>query len=128
MNWAIVAAVAAGGAVGSAARYVMTLVMQRFLGSEFPWWTISVNVLGSFVMGVVMTAIADRWSVGQIGQAFIMVGILGGFTTFSAFSLDAVALLERNAAIEAGAYIIGSVTLSIVGLFAGIALTRLILA
>lgn len=128
MNWSIVAAVAAGGALGSAARYVVSVVMQRSIGTGFPWWTISVNVIGSFVMGLLVTAIALRWSMGQAGQAFLLVGVLGGFTTFSAFSLDVATLIERNATLAAGGYVLGSVVLSIAALFAGMATARGILA
>ena len=128
MNWSIVAAVAAGGALGSAARYILSVVIQRLFGTGFPWWTLSVNVIGSFIMGVIVTAIALRWSVGQAGQAFLTVGILGGFTTFSAFSLDVATLVERDAIVAAGSYIAGSVVLSIAALFAGMALTRTVLA
>ncbi|MDG2242022.1 MAG: fluoride efflux transporter CrcB [Rhodospirillaceae bacterium] len=128
MNWTVVAAVAAGGAIGSAARYLVTVLMQRAVGAGFPWWTLSVNVVGSFIMGVLVTAIALRWSVGQTGQAFLMVGLLGGFTTFSAFSLDVASLIERNAVLSAGGYIVGSVVLSIGALFAGMAMARALLA
>ena len=128
MNWTVVAAVAAGGAIGSAARYMVTVLVQRAFGAGFPWWTLSVNVVGSFVMGVLVTAIALRWSVGQTGQAFLMVGLLGGFTTFSAFSLDVATLVERNAVLSAGGYIAGSVVLSIGALFAGMAMARALLA
>lgn len=124
MNWSIVAAVAAGGALGSAARYLVTVMVQRMVGTGFPWWTLSVNVIGSFVMGVLVTAIALRWSLGQAGQAFLMVGVLGGFTTFSAFSLDVTTLYERGMTLAAGGYVIGSVVLSIAALFAGMAITR----
>ena len=128
MNWTVVAAVAAGGAVGSAARYIVTVLVQRTFGTGFPWWTMSVNVIGSFIMGVIVTSIALRWSVGQVGQAFLMIGILGGFTTFSAFSLDVATLVERNATAAAGGYVLTSVVLSIGALFAGMALTRAVLA
>ena len=128
MNWSIVAAVAAGGALGSAARYILSIIIQRLFGTGFPWWTLSVNVIGSFIMGVIVTAIALRWSVSQTGQAFLTVGILGVFTTFSAFSLDVATLVERNAIAAAGGYIAGSVILSIAALFAGMALTRAVLA
>lgn len=127
MNWTVVAAVAAGGALGSASRYMVTVLVQRAFGIGFPWWTLSVNVIGSFVMGILVTTIALRWSVGQVGQAFLMVGMLGGFTTFSAFSLDVATLVERNATVAAGGYVVGSVVLSIAGLFAGMALTRALL-
>lgn len=126
MNWSIVVAVAAGGALGSAARYIVTVLVQRLVGTGFPWWTISVNVIGSFIMGVLVTAIALRWSMGQAGQAFLMVGVLGGFTTFSAFSLDVATLVERDVAMAAGGYVLGSVILSIVALFAGMAMTRIV--
>ena len=127
MNWTVVAAVAAGGALGSASRYVVTVMVQRTFGVSFPWWTMSVNVIGSFVMGVAVTAIALRWSAGQTVQAFLMVGVLGGFTTFSAFSLDVATLIERNAVALAGGYALGSVVFSIVGLYAGITFARTLL-
>ena len=127
MNWTVLAAVAAGGAVGSAARYIVTVLIQRTFGTGFPWWTMSVNVTGSFIMGVIVTSIALRWSVGQVGQAFLMIGILGGFTTFSAFSLDVATLVERNATAAAGGYVLTSVALSIGALFGGMALTRAVL-
>lgn len=127
MNWTVVAAVAAGGALGSASRYIVTVMVQRAFGVGFPWWTLSVNVIGSFVMGVAVTAIALKWSAGQTAQAFLMVGVLGGFTTFSAFSLDVATLIERNAMALAGGYALGSVVLSILGLYAGITLTRALL-
>lgn len=128
MNWSIVAAVAAGGAVGSASRYLVTVMVQRIAGTGFPWWTMSVNVIGSFLMGIIVSAIALRWSLGQAGQAFLMVGVLGGFTTFSAFSLDVATLYERGLTIAAGGYVIGSVVLSILALFAGMAITRGVLS
>lgn len=128
MNWSIVAAVAAGGAIGSAARYLTTVLVQRLLGTGFPWWTMSVNVVGSFIMGLLVTAIALRWSVGQAGQAFLMVGVLGGFTTFSAFSLDVATLYERGMMTAAAGYAIGSVVLSIAALFAGMAVSRGVLS
>ena len=127
MNWTVVAAVAAGGALGSAARYLVTVMVQRLFGTGFPWWTLSVNVMGSFIMGVIVESIALRWSVGQTGQAFLMVGILGGFTTFSAFFLDVVTLVGRNASAAAGGYALGSVALSVGALFAGMAITRILL-
>lgn len=128
MNWTVLAAVAAGGAIGSAARYIVIVLIQRTFGTGFPWWTMSVNVTGSFIMGVIVTSIALRWPVGQVGQAFLMIGILGGFTTFSAFSLDVATLVERNATATAGGYVLTSVVLSIGALFGGMALTRAVLA
>lgn len=128
MNWSVVAAVAAGGAAGSAARYLVTILTQRLFGTAFPWWTLTVNVAGSLIMGLLVGAIALRWSIGQTGQAFLMIGLLGGFTTFSAFSLDVATLMERNDAGHAAAYVIASVVLSIGALFAGMALSRSLLS
>jgi CrcB protein len=128
MNWTVVAAVAAGGAVGSAGRYLVSVLVQRLLGTGFPWWTLTVNVAGSLIMGILVSVIALRWSVGQTGQAFLMVGVLGGFTTFSAFSLDVATLVERNASGPAAAYVIASVVLSIGALFAGMTITRALLS
>lgn len=124
MNWSIVAAVAAGGAAGSAARYMVSVLIQRMIGTGFPWGTLTVNIVGSLIMGALVSAIALRWSVGQTGQAFLMIGLLGGFTTFSAFSLDVATLVERNATGAAAGYVIASVVLSIGALFAGMALSR----
>lgn len=128
MNWTVVGVVAAGGAIGSAARYLVTVLVQRAIGTGFPWWTLSVNVVGSFIMGVLVAAIALRWSICQTGQAFLMIGLLGGFTTFSAFSLDVATLIERNALLSAGGYVAGSVVLSIGALFAGMAMARALFA
>ncbi len=128
MNWTVVGAVAAGGAIGSAARYLVTVLVQRAIGTGFPWWTLSVNVVGSFIMGVLVAAIALRWSICQTGQAFLMIGLLGGFTTFSAFSLDVATLIERNAVLSAGGYVASSVVLSIGALFAGMAMARALFA
>ncbi|MEQ8510820.1 MAG: fluoride efflux transporter CrcB [Rhodospirillaceae bacterium] len=128
MNWTVVASVAAGGAVGSALRYLTTVAVQRAFGTGFPVWTLSVNVLGAFVMGVLVSTIALKWSLGQLGQAFLMVGVLGGFTTFSAFSLDVVTLYERNQTLAAGGYILASVVLSIAALLAGMNLARAVLS
>ena len=128
MNWTVVGVVAAGGAIGSAARFLVTVLVQRAIGTGFPWWTLSVNVVGSFIMGVLVAAIALRWSICQTGQAFLMIGLLGGFTTFSAFSLDVATLIERNAVLSAGGYVAGSVVLSIGALFAGMAMARALFA
>jgi CrcB protein len=116
------AQVALGGAIGASARYLTNVAVMRGIGPGFPWATVIVNVLGSFLMGVLVVWLAER---GAMRLApFLMTGILGGFTTFSAFSLDAVALWERGAAGQALAYVAGSVVLSLAALVAGMALTR----
>ncbi|MEM8792518.1 MAG: fluoride efflux transporter CrcB [Pseudomonadota bacterium] len=119
------AIVAAGGAIGSALRFLVGHWSLKLLGPGFPWATLAVNVVGSFAMGLIAIVLLERvpgsfakWS------PFIMTGILGGFTTFSAFSLDALMLIERGKTGLALAYIAASVCLSIGGLWAGFTLMR----
>lgn len=119
-----VIAVAIGGAAGSVARYLLAGWFARFAGAGFPWSIMAVNVIGSFAMGVLVEGAALRWNLSNELRAFIAVGILGGFTTFSSFSLDAVLLLQRGDYAAAGTYILGSVTLSVAALFFGLMLMR----
>lgn len=118
--------VALGGAIGATARYLTNVAVMRGLGPGFPWATLIVNVAGSFLMGVLVVWLAQREAMRL--APFLMTGVLGGFTTFSAFSLDVATLWERGAAVEAAAYVIGSVGLSVAALFAGMLLTRGIFA
>jgi len=114
--------VALGGALGSVARYLIVLLAARGFGTAFPWGTLVVNVAGSFMMGVLVTLLSMR---GAAQVAPLMVaGFLGGFTTFSAFSLDAVALWERGATSSAVVYVAASVFVSLSALVAGVALVR----
>lgn len=124
----LVLAIALGGALGAVGRHYVAGQVARLAGGGFPWGTMTVNVLGSFVMGALIAAMAFRWSLGQEWRAFLTVGVLGAFTTFSTFSLDVALLVERNDLAAAAAYIVGSVALSIAGLFAGLALLRQLLA
>lgn len=112
--------VAVGGALGASARYVTGLAALRLFGAGFPWGTLTVNIVGSLLMGLAFVLI------GQGGRLspLLMTGLLGGFTTFSAFSLDAVTLYDKGSVALAGLYVIASVTLSILALIAGIALAR----
>ncbi len=121
-------AIAAGGAVGAIARYYVTGQILRLVGTGFPLGTLLVNVLGSFVMGGLVELMILRWNVGAEFRSFLTVGVLGAFTTFSAFSLDFAVLVERGALSVAALYAVLSVILSIGGLFAGIYLIRGILA
>lgn len=121
-------AVAAGGTVGAVARYLVYVAAGRLLGSDLPFGTLIVNILGSFVMGALVESIALTWSVRPETQLFLMVGVLGAFTTFSAFSLDVAVLYERGRVLLPAVYIASSVTLSIAALFAGLYLMRRILA
>ena len=103
--------VALGGAIGASARYLTSLGALRFLGAGFPWGTLAVNVIGSFLMGLLVVVLAQRDATRL--APFLLSGILGGFTTFSAFSLDAMALYERGETMLAAFYVGASVILSL---------------
>lgn len=120
----MILAVGAGGALGAILRFFMVGAMTRALGAAFPWGTLAVNVLGSFVMGVLAAIFMLRFPSLQQAQAFLLTGVLGGFTTFSAFSFDAVRLIEREQIGAALIYIGGSVILSLVALAAGLLIPR----
>ena len=120
--------IAAGGAIGAAARHGVNVWAGHLLGYAFPWHTLIVNVAGCFIMGLLVEAMALRLNVGNEMRAFLTTGILGGFTTFSAFSLDFALLVERKAYVSAGAYAAGSVFLSLAAIFAGLALGRALAA
>ncbi len=117
--------VAAGGAIGALLRHVSGTAALRLLGPAFPWGTLLVNVAGSFAMGLLIGILARMSSGGEAVRLFLATGVLGGFTTFSAFSLDAVALYERGELAAAGGYVIASVALSIAALALGLALVRM---
>ena len=112
--------VAIGGAIGAVLRYLVVLQAGAILGPAFPFGTMIVNLAGSFVMGVAAGLIGP----GSAFAPFLMAGILGGFTTFSAFSLDFVALIERGQTMGAFIYACGSVAGAIAALFAGILVIR----
>jgi CrcB protein len=118
--------VALGGALGSAARYGVNVLSGRLFGAGFPWHTLIVNVAGSFIMGALVALMAARWNVGQDTRAFLTTGILGGFTTFSAFSLDFALLVERRDYLLASSYVLASVGLSLIAIMAGLALVRML--
>lgn len=121
--------VALGGALGSCARYLLGVQATRWLGHGWPYGTLAVNVLGGLLMGVLIAVLAHRGGADQERWRLLLgVGVLGGFTTFSAFSLEAVLMIERRAFGEAGAYVLGSAALSFIALFAGLMLTRRLIA
>ena len=113
-----------GGGIGAALRHGVNLVMARWLGTAFPYATLAENVTGSLVMGLLVGYFAFGGGVPQHWRLFVTTGILGGYTTFSAFSLDTALLYERGELWLAALYVIASVELSIGGLFAGLALVR----
>ena len=115
--------VALGGALGSVARYGVNVWTMRAFGPGFPWGTLAVNVVGGLVMGLIASLLALRGGSNE-AKLFLMTGVLGGFTTFSAFSLDTVALWERGEAATAAVYVLASVGLSVAALVAGLALGR----
>ena len=113
-----------GGGLGSTLRHMVNVACLRFLGTAFPYHTFIINITGSTVMGLIAGYLAFRGDASQPWRLFLMTGVLGGYTTFSAFSLDAALLYERGEIGLALLYVAGSVVLSIAGLFAGLALVR----
>ena len=115
-----------GAGIGGSLRHGVNLSCARYCGPEFPWGTLIINILGSLLMGIAAGYFVHRsgesWA--QPARLFLTTGILGGFTTFSAFSLDAVLLWERGAAGAAAFYVLGSVICALAGLVAGLALAR----
>jgi CrcB protein len=113
-----------GAGIGGALRHGMNVGAARMFGYGFPFGTLIVNVLGSFVMGLAAGYFAFRPGIDQHVRLFLTTGILGGFTTFSAFSLDTALLVERHAYGLAAGYAVGSVAASVSALFFGLALFR----
>ncbi len=115
-----------GGGIGAASRHGINLLAARMLGTGFPYGTILINVAGSLAMGLIAEFFALKGGLPQHWRLFLTTGILGGFTTFSAFSLEAALLYERGELIGAAIYVVASVLLAILALFAGLAIVRLI--
>ena len=119
--------VAIGGALGACARYGVAQIMLRQLGPGYPYGTLFVNIAGSFLMGILIELIALRWSPSPEIRVLLVTGFLGGFTTFSAFSLDVALMVEKGETLSAAGYVLMSVFLSVAGLFAGLHLMRAVL-
>jgi len=117
-------AVASGGAVGAVARYAVTLSANRLLPSAFPWGTLTVNVVGSLLMGVAYVLLTERGLLSPAWRHFMTVGLLGGLTTFSAFSLEALTLMSHGAMLRAMAYVLASVVICIGAAAVGVLLAR----
>jgi CrcB protein len=124
INLQMILAVAAGGALGSVARFIVGVGSTRMFGLTFPWGTLIINIVGSFLIGAFVELFALKWDLPQEARVFLTVGICGGFTTFSAFSLDAYVLIERGEWWLATGYVVGSVVLSIGALVAALHLVR----
>ncbi len=127
MQLGILIAIALGGAIGSLLRYGVASAIQSPANGAFPLGIFVVNITGGLLMGLVVEASALKLNLTPELRAFLTVGILGGYTTFSTFSLDSVLLLQRGAYGAAALYIGGSVVLSIAALFAGLTLVRAVL-
>ena len=116
--------VASGGAIGSVSRYLVGILMTRMFGAAFPYGTLTVNIVGGLLMGLFIELLARRFDGSSELHLFVAIGILGGFTTFSSFSLDVVLLWQRGAVTSAAIYVLASVFLSIGALFLGLWLAR----
>lgn len=120
-------AIASGSALGGVCRYLTMVGTANITGKDFPFGTLCVNVIGSFIMGALISAIALKWNIPDTAKYFIIVGFLGSYTTFSTFSLDTITLFERGAVLSAISYVLASFTLSIGGFLLGASLTRMTL-
>ena len=118
-------AVAVGGALGAVSRYSFGLVALALIGNRFPWATLGVNVVGSFLIGLAAVVIGDRIVDGELWRPLVIVGFLGAFTTFSAFSLDTLLLLQQGNYNTALAYMLGSVALCLGGTVSGMQLAKI---
>lgn len=116
--------VALGSAIGGALRHAVNVGAARLMGTGWPYGTFAVNVIGSFVIGVIAGYFALKGTTSQRWLLFLTTGILGGFTTFSAFSLDVALLFERGRLPATASYLLGSVALSVGALFLGLAIVR----
>lgn len=120
MHWLLVFL---GGGLGAAVRHGVNRAGLILIGPGFPWWTLAVNVTGSFAIGL-LAGLFGALETGQQARLFLIPGFLGGFTTFSAFSLDVLTLWERGAQLQTGLYILGSVILSLIAAAMGLMLSR----
>ncbi len=116
-------AVAVGGAAGALARYGLTTLVYRWLGTGFPYGTLCVNVLGSLLLGMVFVA-AERRGLGEPMRLALGVGLLGAFTTFSTFSMDTLVLLQQGQVVRAGLYVLVSVAVCLAAAGAGMMVMR----
>jgi CrcB protein len=118
------ALVLAGGALGSGARYLVAVWMANRFGSTFPWGTLTVNVAGGFVIGLLATMADEVGSIGPQTRVFLVVGVLGGFTTFSSFTMETLRLADQSELWRAGAYVAASFVLAIAATALGIGAGR----
>lgn len=117
-------AIAFGGAAGALARWQMSTGVHRWLGRDFPWGTLAVNVAGSFAMGVLAVLLVERLALGPAWRAGLLIGFLGAFTTFSTFAIETVQLGTDGASARALGNVVASVVLCLVAVVAGVQLAR----
>lgn len=115
--------IALGGGLGAVARHLVSEASKRYAGTSFPYGTMTVNILGSLLMGLLIGWLVTKQA-GENLKLFLATGFLGGFTTFSAFSLDAINLLERKAYTPFMLYVGGSVIIAIMALWVGLTIAR----
>lgn len=120
----LILAISLGAVIGALSRYYLMQLTGNALGHAFPWGTLLINASGCFLMGVVVALLSQKLNLSPELKAFVTVGFLGSFTTFSAFSFDAVQLMERDQYFVVGAYIILSVVVSISLLLLGMFVTK----
>ena len=120
----ILACVAAGGAAGAMGRYVVAAKVSAWLGSHFPFGTLSVNVIGGLVLGALMATSGIWWTPSHELRGLLIAGLLGGFTTFSMFSFELFDLMQRGDTVGAAVYAASSVVLCVLGFYAGHLLLR----
>lgn len=117
--------IAIGGASGALCRHWMVLLVNGFANSRFPFGTLTVNLLGSFLIGIMYVLITERLTLHPDWRSILMVGFLGAFTTFSTFSLESIALLENGQIANAILYVLSSLTLCILAAWCAVTLARL---
>jgi len=122
----MILSIALGGAIGSLGRYALSSQITHWMGPGFPWGILIVNIVGCFIMGVIAELAALTWNMSPEMRAFLTTGILGGFTTFSAFALDTAVLTQKGDMTNALLYVGGSVGGSVMALFLGLYVVRLL--
>jgi CrcB protein len=113
-----------GGALGSMARFALSTGLHSLVGRAFPWGTLFVNVTGSFVMGLVYVLLVERTAMGPEWRSLLMVGVLGGYTTFSSFSIETLNLIEGGDVTKAALNVLASVIVCLAAVWAGVILGR----
>ncbi len=113
-----------GGALGSMLRFGMSMGLHALVGRTFPWGTLFVNVTGSFVMGLVYVLLIERVALGPEWRALLMVGLLGGYTTFSSFSIETLNLIESGDLLRAAVNVLASVVLCLAAVWTGVIVAR----